>query len=164
VNDTTRPIDAEMLDLALDAFRQATARVSAAPAAVARTMYAPLTESAWWAICIDEEFEFAAGYKSARNSDGQGQVVLGLRYARSALGHHRFFAATMAGGLSVPFTVPFKIETFAAWLSVDELPASTKQQTLRPIYRDHVAGRGVLETLADADAWFQRARASFVMD
>ena len=96
MNDAKRPIDAEMLDLALDAFRQATARVSAAPAAVALTMYAPLTESAWWAICIDEEFEFAAGYKSARNSDGQGTVVRGLRYARSALGHHRFFAATMA--------------------------------------------------------------------
>ena len=77
--------DTEMLGLAMDAYRAAVARVEAAGHAIANVMYAPLAEAVWWAICVDEEIENREGYKSRRNTDPQGAVVLGLRYARSLL-------------------------------------------------------------------------------
>lgn len=145
-----------MLGLARVAFSAASERVAAAPASVASAMYGPLAESIWWAICIDEELELVTGYKSRRNTDPKGNVVNGLRYARSALGHHRFFAVGTAGGLTIPFVLPMKIETFAEWVPVADLPDFRGQSTLRPLYQEHVAGRRVLETLVDAAEWFER--------
>ncbi|WBM79271.1 hypothetical protein KIV56_12540 [Cryobacterium breve] len=124
---------------------------------MAGAMYGPLAESVWWAICIDEELEAVEGYRSRRNTDPQGNVVNGLRYARSALGHHRFFAVQTAGGLSIPYVIPYKIETFGAWLPVADLPDFDQQSTFRPRYEQYVAGRRVLDTLVDAAGWFDRA-------
>ena len=147
-----------MLDLSIDAFRQAVDRVTAAPATVARTMFGPLTEAAWWVECVDEEFEHEPGYKSRRNTDPQGIVVSALRYARSALGHHRAFVVERGGGLTIPFTVPFIIESYPVWVPVDALPVFPQQATVRPLYEKYVGGRRVLDTFSDADAWFERAR------
>ena len=155
---TSELSDPEILELAMGAFRAAVDRVTESPVPVAARMYAPLTEASWWAICVDEELEKSEGYKSRRNTDTQGRVTLGLRYARSVLGHHRFFAVTHGGGLTVPFTIPFQIETYAAWLPVENLPVFTEQATVKPFYENWVAGRRVLDTLNDAVSWFDRAK------
>lgn len=153
--------DPEIFELAMVAFRTAIVRVTESSVPLAARMYAPLTEASWWAICVDEELEKSEGYKSRRNTDAQGRVVQGLRYARSALGHHQFFAVTHGGGLSVPFKIPFQIEAFPAWPPVEHLPVFTEQATVKPFYENWVAGRRVLDTLHDAVSWFDRAKVEF---
>lgn len=147
--------DKEMLQLALEGFRAASARVAAAPATTALSMYVPLTEAAWWAVCVDEALERAPGYKSRRNSAERGKTVAGLHYARSALGHKRTFIAEPGGGLTIPFTIPFTITVYPRWLPTSELPSVDGRGVwARPCYDERVAGRPVRDTLADAEAWF----------
>lgn len=149
--------DADMIRLAIEGFRSATARVAAAPATTALSMYAPLTEAAWWAICVDEAFDRTPGYRSRRNTSAAGQTVCGLNYARSALGHHRTFIAEPSGGLTIPFTIPFRIEVIPRWLPAEDLPTFDQQAWARPHYIARIAGRPVPATLADADEWFRAA-------
>jgi hypothetical protein len=150
-------VDLAMLGLSIDAFNAARRRVSTA-AVTADQMFAPLTEAAWWAICVDEELELVPGYKSARNKDPNGQVVIGLSYARSALGHHRFFAARLAGGgLPISARRPTVISPlYAVWVDVDDLPEFPSQSTKRPFYARHLAGHSVAGTFESADDWFTR--------
>jgi len=49
--------------------------------------------------------------------------VRGLRYALSALGHHWTFVAGPAGGLASPLTAPLSVNTYPAWVALDQLPA-----------------------------------------
>lgn len=151
--------DMEMIDLALEGLDASIARVRSAPAAVPRAMYVSLAEAAWWACCVDEAFELRDGYKSRRNNDDDGRVFRGLRYVRSMLGHHRIFTATIGGGLMLPLTIPFKINTYAAWMPTDELPTMEGLQArLRPHYATDLAGKPVIDTLARAQTWLHRER------
>lgn len=119
-------------------------------------MYVPLTEAAWWAICADDALaEVVVDYKSRRASDAHGQVLLGIRYARSALGHHWTFIARVGGGLTIPFTVPFAVKTYPVWVSVGDLPTFPHQATLRPEYENHLQNQSVLSTLRCVDTWFK---------
>ena len=151
--------DAEMIRLALKGFEDARARVAAAPAIAAHHLYVPLTEATWWAICVDDALAKAPGYKSARNTSPEGQTVAGLNYARSALGHHWAFIAETGGGVRFPLRFPVRFETYARWVPVEDLPPFDAQPWARPHYVARVAGRRVLETLEDADAWFRKATA-----
>ena len=158
---TTAPVDAAMLEITLDGFRQAVQRVARAPASVPQAMYVVLTECVWWAICVDEAMaQKFPNYKSARNTDERGKVVCGLNYARSALGHNQLFAVGTGGGLTVPFEVPFHIETYAVWFPLDALP-EFRNLKWALYYELHIAGRKVLDTLADTDAWFLAAEEAY---
>lgn len=146
--------DAEMVRLTIQGFQEARARVAAAPETAAEAMFIPLTEASWWAICVDEAFDKAPGYRSKRNTSPEGQTVAGLHYARSALGHHRTFIAEL-GPPTLPFTLPARIEEAPRWVHVEDLPTFDEGKWARQYYVSHVAERTVLETLADADAWFR---------
>ena len=151
-----------MIGLAIDAFRASVERVEAAPATTALAMYAPLTEAAWWATCVDLAFEKTPGYTSKRNSTATGKTVCGLRYARSALGHHWTFIAQPIGGLKIPYTIPYKIEVVPSWLPVGELPDfEGHQSAIRAHYAARLDGRPVRATLAEADEWFGVAERAF---
>src|SRR4051794_4365967 len=104
----TRPPDAPMVALAVGAFVEARARFERHDWAPA-SMYAPLAEAVWWAICVDEELERGAGYRARRNADADGKRLVGLRYVRSALGHHMFFNVIVDRGSWLPATLPMRL-------------------------------------------------------
>jgi hypothetical protein len=161
MTERAQPDTFETFGVARFAFRRACERVAAAPSALDAFMYASLTEACWWAICLDEELESAAGYKSARNSHPGGLALLGLRYARSMLGHHRVFAAENGGGLTIPLAVPFSIQTHAVWRRVEDLPDISRQDAVRRVYDDHLAGRSVVDTLDATRDWIDLASPTY---
>lgn len=148
----------DMLRLALTAFHAAVDRVATVPAASELSMYAPLTEAAWWAISVDEGLKQRAGYQSTRNSSPTGQTVAGLYYARGALGHHRAFIAPPSAGVQVPPTFPFTVTVVPRWLPLLSLPdMGTQGAWARQFYTDRLARRSVLETLQEAGEWLSSA-------
>lgn len=148
----------DMLALAIAAFDAARDRVAAAPAAHPAHLFAPLTEAAWWAVCIDEEMGLVDGYASRRNNDAHGRTVLALRYARSALGHHLFPATTTGGGLTFPVSFPLTFDSYPVWVAIEDLPdfGQNRQAAIRKHYVDRLAGRRVTDTLDQAADWFNR--------
>lgn len=148
-----------MLNLARNGFEQALVRVRNAPAVVAASLYVPLTEAVWWAVCVDDALEETTGYKNRRHAGPCGEILLGMRYARSGLSHHWTHIVFRTGGLTVPFTVPFSIPQVATWIPTSELPDyKGDQTTLRKHYTSSLDGRPVVKTLEAAEQWFRDAR------
>lgn len=146
------------LRLALSAFHAAVGRVTAVPASAEASLFAPLTEAAWWAVSVDDGLEARDGYRKVRNSTPTGRTVVGLRYARNVLGHHRAFIAEPSAGLTVPYTIPYTITVVPRWLGTHSLPEMGNQGLwAEPYYTDRLARRAVLETLAEAAEWFAAA-------
>jgi len=150
-----------MLSLTLRGFREALGRVKSAPATVPESLFIPLTEATWWAICADEAFETDPTYKSRRNQDRGGKTLLGMRYARNALGHHWAFIAIVkrGGGWSIPWSIPWSITQYAVWVATVELPDFGKHSspTIEAAYTEYVASKPVVETLELVDTWLTAA-------
>lgn len=124
----------------------------------ADSSFVPLTETLWWAICINDGLRSHGDrdYEDALENFEHGRTVRGLVYVRNLLGHARATAVRIAGGLTVPLTVPFTIPPVELyWLPVDELPEPDRPQPRnREAYTDAVAGRSVSDTLLLASSWF----------
>jgi hypothetical protein len=150
----TRPPNPTMVTLGLAAFTSARARFAQHDWTTA-SMYAPLAEVVWWAICVDEELERGPGYRAKRNRDPDGKRLVGLRYVRSALGHHMFFNVIVDRGSMLPATLPMRLgPPEARWMPSDMLPIAGVQQKVRRDYDADVAGREISETLACIANWF----------
>jgi len=143
-----------MVTLGLAAFTAAHARF-AQHAWTTASMHAPLAEVVWWAICVDEELEREPDYRARRNGDPDGKLLVGLRYVRSALGHHMFFNVMVDRGSMLPATLPMRLgPPEARWMRSDMLPVAGVQQNIRGDYDAELAGREISETLTRIASWF----------
>lgn len=144
------------LVVALEGFEAARKRFEA-NAQDADSSFIPLTETLWWAVCINDGLRShgAKDYEDALKNFDHGRIVRGLVYVRNMLGHARATAVHQAGGLTWPVTWPLTfppVELY--WLPADQLPEPDRPQpdNLRA-YEEAVAGRPVVETLSLAASW-----------
>ena len=78
-------------DLALGAFESSYERFSAQRHSV-EAAYAPAGEALFWTIVCDDGYEAILGknlYWSSRSSDVDGSLIVGVRWARNRMTHHR---------------------------------------------------------------------------
>lgn len=145
-----------MIKLGLSALADARARF-AQHTWTTSSMYGPLAEIVWWAICVDEELERYPGYRAGRNSDPDGKLLVALRYVRSALGHHMFFNVIVDRGSMLPATLPMRLgPPEARWMRSDALPIAGFQQNIRVDYDADIAGREIGETLDRIASWLAK--------
>ncbi|KIH97629.1 hypothetical protein LP52_18155 [Streptomonospora alba] len=117
----------------------------------------PVTEALWWAISVDEEYrkEYADWYKSRRDQDRDGRLMLGVRYARNRCGHQRAIAINRHNGMAWPAHWPSR---WGAVTWKQELPPADNpnQEHGKDVYWEHLAGRDVGNTLVAVENWFAR--------
>lgn len=170
---TPQPHDPQfMLKVALEGFNAARGRFLAAlavPSASAEQVFVPLTEALWWTVSVDEGFEEGASnlgtFRSTRNSDADGRVLLGLRYVRDRCSHQRALAAEPGGGLSFPISFPMKFRPWTfRWRPVTELPPPNPKfnnPKLEAQYTAHLVGESAADSLDAAARWFETMRQQY---
>lgn len=115
-------------------------------------VFAASTETAMWCTALDDLFRKAdAGYEERRDTDKEGRIVRGLRFARNVGVHHLLGVhqwEQLAGSTSVPSADALKE---ARWKRRDELEKGARPNPANEAaYDDYVAGRSVLDTLVAA--------------
>jgi hypothetical protein len=135
-----------------------------------QVMFEALGESLTWVCALDESFEKNRnGYKSRRNTDGEGRDLRGLRYARNQVlhGHTVLDVAesavvpnpvVMRGGadahrVSRIITPPTRVVwTFKPTL----LPLPRPEPKLEAEYAAYVGGQDVTTVIRGAVNWLDR--------
>jgi hypothetical protein len=145
------------LVVALQAFEAARKRFEA-NAQDADSSFIPLTETLWWAICINDGLRShgAEEYEAALENFDHGRIVRGFVYVRNMLGHARATVVHRSGGGRVyPLTFPMVYPPQELyWLPADELPQPDNPQPRnRQAYEESVAGQSVVRTLSLASSW-----------
>lgn len=113
-----------------------------------------------WACALDELLEREATngsgeYWAIRNSDSDGVVLPGLRWARNA-GIHRLLALhRYSVGLTPPLTPPLRVGEIR-WLARVELPPIRPSKQLEAAYDQHLEDHDARDTIASACRWFHR--------
>ncbi|MBD8517071.1 hypothetical protein [Plantibacter sp. CFBP 8804] len=115
---------------------------------------------AFWAVSLDDGLRCLRGnaYGAEREADPDGSVMAGIRLARNAVSHGQVVCAAPRG-LSIPFAIPFMIGAWK-WLQRDEIAgwaprANAYLPRQQQVYDERLAGRFLVEPLADALRWFE---------
>ena len=118
-------------------------------------MFAPLAEALWWIVVLNDSYWQSDGeeYRKSRDSDEQGRILEGLRYARNRLTHDIDITGMhglIESGLTLPFNLPANLGRIPMWMwrSVDKLPrASRRDRESEARYRESLEGKEVEATL-----------------
>ncbi|NYI40348.1 hypothetical protein [Demequina lutea] len=146
------PLTASAIDYALDGARRAIARLGGTsdPRVIAHAA----AEAAFWIAAVDEGLGGKAergAYVEARRQGAVDDLMTGIRFVRNASVHSELARiAISAGGLTIPFTVPFSIPVIPRW--IDEAPPSGYESQRRSYMRE-LAGKDVVPTLERAADW-----------
>ena len=128
-----------------------------------RGAYISGVEGVWWVCALDEELggnmKQANDYKSARDADPNGLVVLGLRWLRNRHTHE------------LPLTAAFDDTAFFGsgrgiialskgfyWRPSDDIDPQRIHMIRRHAYDVHVAGNSSGKTLVVALRWLEQAQ------
>lgn len=136
------------LDLSMDMYRGENAQFFAGTAV-------------FWACALDELLAGElAGYKTHRNSDHDGRVILGLRFVRNGIAHGPVYAVE-SRGLEYPLNYPLNSGP-PVWAPLEALLKTWTPLSKfdlgrgKDIYAAEVAGELLTEPLARASRWFDR--------
>lgn len=132
-------------------------------------IFIPLLEALWWTVTVDDGFESLAStgqcnrsnvgdYRTARNTDSNGQVIRALRYARDRCGHQRALMAHVRLP-TIPLTIPFVLGPVICWRPSAELPPPDPRfanPALQNEYDRLLAGQFSETALSSARDWFDQ--------
>lgn len=133
----------------------------------ASDIYLAVANTAVWASALDEALSQApdarVNYKSARDADEAGRVVLGLRLARNGFIHGEQFAIE-AQGLDYPLSYPLSFGPLR-WKRYEDLTRTWTPKVREPLlsamrisYEDEVAGELAIDPLVRAHRWFAQVQ------
>jgi hypothetical protein len=154
------------LAAAHDRFRQDAAKQAAKQDVVA--WYASLGETLWWIVALDEHYRNrnSSTYVELLESDEDGRVIPALRLARNRIGHGLSLMLEDPDGHS-PFSAPplparLTLKTLQ-WRRLEDLPpvsprTAKREEKMRPVYQDHLAGNPVRFGLRRASHFFIQRR------
>jgi hypothetical protein len=135
-------------------------------------LFVPLCEALWWTVSADDgltelsdgthNYYAAPGdYQNARDADPNGQIMLGLIYARNRYGHQRAIATTVR--LPTPGSpIPMVLGPVFTWLPSAQLPPANPAHpntALRKVYDTRMAGQSVEASIGSVQRWFDQERA-----
>jgi hypothetical protein len=127
-------------------------------------------EAVFWLSVLDEaeRHRLRDSYVSTRAADQNGQVVIGLLWARNALAHGATVVSEGSNHSEVTATRgpdgDSRVEHVSSrralrWRRVGDIAVRDRGRALRPSYERHVAGRWVKETLDEGQEWFRHVAA-----
>lgn len=134
-------------------------------------LFVPLCEALWWTVSVDDGFtELSDGthnyyaspseYQNARDADPNGQIMLGLIYARNRCGHQRAIATTVR--LPTPGSpIPMVLGPVFTWRPTSQLPPpdpAHPNTALRQVYDTRLAGQSVEASIGSVQRWFDQGR------
>ncbi|WIB64046.1 hypothetical protein [Curtobacterium sp. MCBD17_040] len=118
--------------------------------------------SAFWACALDEQLRAVdSEYERRRDDSAGGRLLPGIRLVRNAVTHGAVVAVEQAPRLVLPMRLPTTL-THLAYRPLEDVlrdwvgnRIQTKDiQRQDEIYRAHIAGTAVLDTMAAAYDWF----------
>lgn len=118
-------------------------------------IYAATGELLLWVIAVDEwhMLEKQKSYEDKRDSDVDGVVLTGMRFAVNAIKHNMNFIQIhhKTGGFTSPVTFPiisFKVEVI--WTEAKNIPLKDRYKKQRKKYINTIEGKEVLPTFNQA--------------
>jgi hypothetical protein len=125
--------------------------------------YISLAEAAWWICAIDEHLErlYGESYRTARQQDENGDVIVGIRWARDR--HTHQLPVTLdddptpffGGGKGI-----IDLNAGIRWRALAELPAVAPKYDSEgkktAAYASRLAGHGTWKALELCDRWFTK--------
>ncbi|WP_341933760.1 hypothetical protein MRBLWO14_002829 [Microbacterium sp. LWO14-1.2] len=109
----------------------------------------------FWVCALDEQLSKNEGYKSRRNQDPAGRLIVGLRIGRNAVAHGAAIIVKPLAGLTWPTTWPLTWNG-AVWADFATVRASLLREPAlnsRAKWEEEIAGRNVPDTLTDVHDW-----------
>ncbi|WP_158718526.1 MULTISPECIES: hypothetical protein [unclassified Streptomyces] len=148
---TTQP---DMLQVALQGFHASRIRYASqlGEGHPEEQMIIPTIEVIYWACVLDEQLELNDAPYGASPDFGR-EVLLGTRFARNRATHQLPMLIKKRSGLSVPVTVPVRLEEMV-WLPVEDLPPGRPAPRQQRHYVQHLAGTPVRHTIDQIASWF----------
>lgn len=117
----------------------------------------------FWACALDEQLSKHEGYKSRRNQDPAGRLIVGLRIGRNAVAHGAAIIVKPIAGLTWPAIWPLTWNG-AAWADFDTLRAALRDEPgfhSREAWEQWIAGQNVPHILTEVHDWLVRAAAQY---
>lgn len=154
-------IRAKKLSHSLHGLQQATLRFVDAPWHRPEDAFVSVAEAVSWAVALDAVLEAAdyegrsgTAYKDARGRSDDGKTVIGMKFVR----HHVHHAAELLDFVFVNAVMGgFRgTRSHWVWTPLDDLePLLDRQFTSgKGLYRTHLGGMSVPDTLLDANRFF----------
>lgn len=113
-----------------------------------------ITEAAMWICSLDELWWDVSGYAEARESDGEGQLVPGVRWARNRGLHEVLAVHETTEGRSYPKRFPMRFWTVRWRTDVGE--GRRPDPLKRAVYDERLRGKQVWVTLASVERFLVR--------
>jgi hypothetical protein len=154
------------LPLAERGFRAACERLhTTGPAANVPDAFVALAEVLWWAISLDEGYQArdGASYTRRRDTDSDGRLWHGVRFARNRAGHQRLVMVRRRPGAELGGLVlgvsRLGTVTELVWRPAVELPTDPRHPDHegRRMYEQALQERPVRETIEALHRWFDKA-------
>lgn len=120
-------------------------------------------QALFWAISLDDRLERLNDYKSRRNTDSSGRLLLGLRIPRNAVAHGTPITVHHSGGMTFPLVFPataFEVH----WVELQPLVESLRDEpnaVRQEIYANELAGKRIIITFNVIARWFDQYKASW---
>jgi hypothetical protein len=135
------------------------------PAANVAEAFVALAEVLWWAVSLDEGYQARDGpsYIRRRDSDPDGELWHGVRFARNRAGHQRLVMVRRRRGAELGSLVlgvsRLGTVTELVWRPANELPTDPRHPDHegRRVYEQVLQGRPVRETIEALHRWFNKA-------
>jgi hypothetical protein len=159
--DVTDP-RAKKLSYSMHGLQQATLRCSAAHWHRPEDALTSAAEAVSWAVALDSVLEDSTDdgrdpqtYKEVRANDDDGRTVIGMKFVR----HHVHHAAELLEFVVLNALVgnpAYGMRAGWVWKPLDELEhlLDPRFTSGKGLYRSHLGGADVLDTLLDANRWF----------
>jgi hypothetical protein len=147
-------------------FRAACERLhTTGPGANVAEAFVTLAEVLWWAVSLDEGYQArdGASYTTRRDTDPDGRLWHGVRFARNRAGHQRLVMVRRRPGAELGSLVlgvsRLGTATELVWRPSAELPTDPRHPDHegRRVYEQALQERPVRETIDALRRWFDKA-------
>ncbi len=110
-------------------------------------LYAVVGEALGWLIALDKwHLIETPGYAAARAADPDGQLLVGLKYARNRVQHGLRAMLGVSGGFGFPMRFPLKFSEFV-WHNIPRYPEDKSHPDQRRGYDELLVGEMARTTL-----------------
>lgn len=114
----------------------------------------------FWACALDEQLaRMSPEYRSVRNGDRRGELLVGMKLGRNAIAHGVMPVVLPAQGLTGPLTAPLSTAP-VSWSTYEVVQAGLSNAPRpydRSVWEQRMSGRPIAPTLAHAWEWLSES-------